>query len=186
MQPQAVLRGRRRRLEVDLVEVAVQVRLAAQHDRRRVVLRVDVAERERAARREQPKALAQDLAPRRRRRLVEQEEDGDDVGLAAREPRRLGVVPFIGHVVAEVQRARVRQVPRRPQHLGRRVDADDGRLVPFSQRPRGRARARAQVHAIRHGRRADDGARRVDDVPGRVARVEAAVREGVEARREPV
>ena len=86
MQPQAVLRGRRRRLEVDLVEVAVQVRLAAQHDRRRVVLRVDVAERERAARREQPKALAQDLAPRRRRRLVEQEEDGDDVGLAAREP----------------------------------------------------------------------------------------------------
>ena len=83
------------------------------------------------ARREQPKALAQDLAPRRRRRLVEQEEDGDDVGLAAREPRRLGVVPFISHVVAEVQRARVRQVPRRPQHLGRRVDADDGRPVPF-------------------------------------------------------
>mmetsp|Transcript_3879 Transcript_3879/g.9704 ORF Transcript_3879/g.9704 Transcript_3879/m.9704 type:complete len:239 (-) Transcript_3879:142-858(-) len=102
----------------------------------------------------------------------------------AREARRLGVVPLVRDVVAEVQRARVRQVPRRPQHLRRRVHADDGGLVPFSQRSSRGARARAEVDAIGHGRRADDGSRRVDDVPGRVARVQAAVREGVQTCRE--
>mmetsp|Transcript_18949 Transcript_18949/g.56285 ORF Transcript_18949/g.56285 Transcript_18949/m.56285 type:complete len:233 (-) Transcript_18949:418-1116(-) len=170
-------------LGVDVVEVAVDVRLARRHDGRGPEVRVDVADDQGPARLEQPQALLEDLPPRRRGRLVQQEEDRGDVRRRARQARALRVAPPVGDVEAEVE-GRPREVPGRAQHLGARVHGHDPPAVALAQRARRRARARAQVHGPPHLRRVVLPPDRVEAVEGRAARVDAAVGEGVEAQRE--